>query len=525
MTADVTPLPTLQDWWKNAELPAKEFCKLDENGDLILKKSTRNSDRVLANLKLENAQALINALTEKFPEVVGRVEEVAKEWNETDDKLKLLGKVNRLKEYLNHANAIGNFEELFKQLENWESEINKRIEENFKQREALVVRAEQLAITSERWKEDTQSFKDFVEQWKQIGYVERRRNDQLWERFEKAKDQFYERKRQHFENTEKEMLQNLDLKIEIVEKSEKNALSEDWKQTTELFKNLMEEWRAVGFTWNDKNEELWARFIIAKNIFFERKNAHFETIKTEQEENYSRKLILVEKVEALKESRDWNKTSHAITAIMEEWKGIGRVPIEKSDELWSRLQSAKDHFFTEKRQHLQNLRVTLDDNFARKRALVKRADELKESNQWRETTEEFNELFAEWKKIGPVPREYGDNLWEEFIAARKYFFKRKDEDRDKRKKFFEQKIKEKEARAKAFLSDLQHELNEEKEKLADLLNALENITPGLKEKELRAHLDKLIKSTQNKIEAKTQRIKELSKPTPEEPEPLSEQGA
>ncbi|MBS1588399.1 MAG: DUF349 domain-containing protein [Bacteroidetes bacterium] len=522
MTADVTPLPTLQDWWINAELPAKQFCKLDENGDLILKSFNRNSDRVLANLKLENAQALINALTEKFPEVAGRVEEVANEWNEANDKVKLLGKVNRLKEYLNHAIAIGNFEELFKYVENWELEINKRIEENFKQREVLVIRAEQLALTSDRWKEDTQSFKDFVEQWKQIGYVERHRNDQLWERLEKAKDQFYERKRQHFENAEKEMLQNLDLKIEIVEKAENQALSEDWKQTTDLFKNLMDEWRAIGFTWNDKNEELWARFIIAKNKFFERKNSHFETIKTEQEENYCRKLVLVEKVEALKESRDWNKTSQAITAIMEEWKGIGRVPLEKSNELWNRLQSAKDYFFTEKRQHQQNLRVTLDDNFARKRALAKRANELKDSNHWREVTEEFNELFVEWKKIGPVPREYGDTLWEEFIAAKKYFFKRKDEDRDKRKKFFEQKIKEKEARAKAFLSDLQNELKEEQEKLADLLIALENITPGLKEKELRAHLDKLIKSTQHKIEAKTQRIQELSKPKPDESESSSE---
>ena len=451
MTTQVTQTDTLQTWWDNADFAGKEFCQIKENGDLVLRMNA-HTERTIALLTTENATALTKALTEKFPEVEAKVKELQQEWDTTDDKLKLMGKVSRIKEYLLHTNAIGDFSSLLQQAERWEQTINESVEDNYKQKLALTEQAEKLATEGENWKETTQALKDIADKWKGIGYVEKQRNDDLWSRLEEAKTKFYDRKRQHQEENEKEMLRNLDLKMEIVEKAEALADSEEWKSTTEIFRQLMDQWKAAGHTWIDKNEELWARFILSKNNFFERKNAHFEAIKAEQENNYSLKLALAERAEAMKDSKDWTKTTAAYAALMEEWKSIGRVPIEKADELWNRLNAAKEVFFGNKRQHTETLRVAFEDNYAQKLGLVKRAEELKHSTQWRETTEEMNELLAEWKKIGPVPREYGDTLWEQFIAARKSFFNRKDEDREKRKQYFERKMQEKEDRSKKLSS-------------------------------------------------------------------------
>ncbi|HRO44007.1 MAG TPA: DUF349 domain-containing protein [Flavipsychrobacter sp.] len=511
MTTEVSNAEALKQLWSNADLPGKDFFELKDNGDLVLKKTSSHPERIIASLTPENFSALTKALADKFPEVEGRLNELQTEWTTTEDKLKLMGKVSRFKEYLLHTNAIGNFDALHTQIAAWEKEVAALIEDNYTKKLAVAEQAEQISSEGRNWKETTQTLKDLAEQWKHIGYVERHRNDELWNRFEAAKQKFFDRKRQHHDDSEKEMLQNLDLKMEVVEKAESLTASEEWKNTTEGFRQLMDQWKSIGHTWNEKNEELWNRFMLAKNSFFERKNAHFEVIRAEQEINYNKKVALLEKAEALKDSKDWTKTTNAYVALMEEWKSIGRVPTDKADELWNKLHAAKDHFFANKRQHTETLRVTLEDNYAQKLSLAKRAEELKNSTQWRETTEEMNELFAEWKKIGPVPREHGDTLWEQFIAARKHFFNRKDADRDKRKQHFERKMHEKEERSKNFLVELENELKEEVEKLADFRIALENVTPGNKEKELRAHLEKLIKGCEQKITHKEQMIADIKK--------------
>ncbi|MGC4058294.1 MAG: DUF349 domain-containing protein [Chitinophagaceae bacterium] len=117
--------------------------------------------------------------------------------------------------------------------------------------------------------------------------MDKKRNDALWDKLEKIKEHFFEEKRQHQEDISKEMLQNLDLKMELVDKAEALADSENWKETTEIFKQLMEDWKKTGRTIPDKNEALWQRFIAAKNNFYDRKKIHTDQIKVEQEANYA----------------------------------------------------------------------------------------------------------------------------------------------------------------------------------------------------------------------------------------------
>ncbi len=94
-------------------------------------------------------------------------------------------------------------------------------------------------------------------------------------------------------------------------------------------------------------------------------------------------------------------------------------------------------FFDAKRKHTEEIKTELEANYEKKKALVERAETLKNSNRWGETTGELNELFDEWKKIGQIPRAYGDKLWEEFNAARRFFFARKDANRENRKQYVE----------------------------------------------------------------------------------------
>ena len=511
MTTEVTPTEALQNWWAETEFPGKSYCELRENGELILKSDGVHPQRTLAHVTLENADAAVKALIEKFPEVESRFRELEQEWHQTEDKLKLAGKVSRLHEYLSHVHAIGDFAPMLAAVAEWSQVVNASIEANYVAKLELVKKAETLsAEVNTNWKVTSQLLKDLGEQWKQVGFVDKDRNDQLWNRLEAARNTFFDRKRKFQEDQEREMLANLDLKLELIERAEALANSEQWKDTSETYRKLMEEWKSIGRTMHEKNEELWNRLLSAKNTFYDRKKAHFESIQAEQEANYALKLALVEKAETLKESTEWNKTTQAFNEINDEWKKIGRVPQEKSDEIWKRLNDARDHFFQNRRQYQEHVKVALDDNYAQKRALLKRAEELKHSTNWREATEEMNELFDEWKKIGRVPKEQAQ-VWDEFIAARKFFFERKDADRERRKQQVEKQFEQKLSKTRSFLNQLETELGEERERLEDFRAALQNITPGNKEEELRSHLTKLISQSETKINHKTEKIADISR--------------
>ncbi|RYE25752.1 MAG: DUF349 domain-containing protein [Sphingobacteriales bacterium] len=499
---------TLSAWWNDQSFTGKEQFSLNENGELALAAHGAFNERTVGTLTEENAAISFKALSDKFPEVQAKVLEVENEWNAAEDKLKLLGKVERTKEYLKHAHAVGDFKALYEKVLAIDNELNQLVQKNYDARLEIVKRAEAIA-DSEEWKDATQKFKEITDEWKATGQVDKEKSDELWSRLDTAKNKFFDRKRQHSEDVEKDMLQNLDLKIELVEKAEKLAASESWKETTEVFKQLMDEWKNTGKTLHDKNEELWNRFIQAKNAFYDRKKLHFESIQVEQEANQLKKEALIEHAEAMKENTDWGPATQVFTSLFEEWKKIGKVPLEKAEELWSKFNAAREHFFQTKKHHFESVKVALGDNYAQKMGLLKRAETLQHSKNWREATTEINELMDEWKKIGPVPREHSNEIWEQFISARKNFFARKDADRARRLEQAERQKEYKNKQAAGFVIKLEQELQEEQERLDDFKNGLENITPGKKEGELREHLTKLIAQTEQKIAHKQQKLDEV----------------
>ena len=502
------PQPELQNWWGLISFPGKERYSLGDNGALNVTHNGR--ERTIATLTTGNHDATYKQLSDKYAELNNKVNEVSTEWDAAEDKTKLAGRVERLRENILHANAIGDLDLLAGKVSVWDKELQEISEANYELKKQLVVKAEQLS-GSEHFKEGTNAYKELIEECKKIGFTDRQRSDELWAKIEAAKDIFHERKRKHNEETEKDMLQNLDLKLELVEKAEALTNSEEWKKTAEIYKELFEKWKAIGPTMHDKNEELWNRFNGAKGHFFDRKRAHGEEIHKEHEANYALKLAIVEKAEALKDSTEWNATTDALNALMEEWKKTGRISKEKGDELWNRFNAAKDHFYTAKKSHFGAKMVELENNLIQKQALLQRANALKNSTNWRDTTEEMQELMEEWKAIGPVPRKVSDDLWAEFNGARKHFFKRKDENREKHKEYAVKKQGQRLIEMHNFLAKLKEEYADEEAKIAEFTEGLENITPGKKEKELREHLTNLIAEIQQGLESKQQKIDKVAK--------------
>lgn len=498
--------------WENMEFTGKEYCYLKENHLLQLKATSFSPEKTLCSLDNHDSIDEIKLLADKFEELQSQVNELDSEWEKAEDILKLENKIHKIRNHSKHINAIGDFEQLFSNLENKQKALEEVYQSNYQKRLAILTQAESLVEEKDKKEgEEEIDFKVLKEEWKNGPEIKKDTYAELNKRFELAENKFYDLKRKAFQEKEIELMQNLDLKMEICEKAEKLKDSDEWRKATEGLEELFEEWKKIGqVTSAEKNDELWQRFNDARHYFFQRKREHSENIKQEQEKNYEQKLVLVEKAEVLKESTEWKKTTESFSKIMEEWRKIGRVPLEKSDEIWQKLQAAKNTFFEAKQESTKSFLATLEENYAKRQILAKEAEEAKHSKNWEETTIVMNELLDEWKKTGPIPKAYGDDLWESFIAARKFFFNNKDAERDARRARYHHQINNRLHQTAQFLDKLEKELEVDEADLKEFKVSLENTSEDQhKGEELKLHLSNLIQNLEKSIPSKKQKIEEV----------------
>ena len=479
-----------------------------KDNQVFLKANKWFAERPIGELREANHQNTIASMEERFSESVDKVNEIKKDFAATDDIIKVAGKVSRTKNYLCNTKAIGDYASLFEQLDILEIAIKVAVDENLAKKETLCVEAEAL-LEAKEWKAGTEKLREILNQYKELAIVPDLKNEELKERIEKAKDSFFKLKQAKYESFENDLLDNLSQKMDLCEKAESMKGSSEWKKTTEEYQVLNEEWKKIGMVPKHRMDEIWLRFNAAKDVFFARKKEHFGDIKNEQEENLTKKLALIEQAEALKESQEWKKTTDLYNALMDEWKKIGRAPQERSDEVWNQFLAAKNHFYQNKDGHYGNIRVQLEDNYAKKMSIVTRAEELQNTMDFENATHEYMELFEDWKKIGRIPKEYGDEPWERFLKAKKNFFDRKDADRDQRRAENNKDAAERVAKNRSFYNKMSRELQQEEDLLIDVQHRMEELPPTLRSYEKRDEYLETIETLKKKIEELKVKCKEV----------------
>ena len=68
----------------------------------------------------------------------------------------------------------------------------------------------------------------------------------------------------------------------------------------------------------------------------------------------------------------------------------------------------------------------MDGYLEKKLDLIRQANELKLSTEWKKATEKFIELQKQWREIGAVPRKKSEQLWKQFRGACDEFFAERD---------------------------------------------------------------------------------------------------
>ena len=128
---------------------------------------------------------------------------------------------------------------------------------------------------------------------------------------------------------------------------------------------------------------------------------------------------------SLVKPKKWEEKAKDIIEIQNSWRAIGFAPKKENNELFEQFKAECDKFFNAKRAYFEERRKEEQNNLQLKIDLCVQAETLKDSTEWKQTTEEYIKLQKAWKEIGSVPRKHSEAIWQRFRTACDAFFNTK----------------------------------------------------------------------------------------------------
>ena len=242
-----------------------------------------------------------------------------------------------------------------------------------------------------------------------------------------------EKRQQLFKELEQEKQDNLQKKLNIIEKIKAMVTSpEEANKSYKEFKALQDEWRDIKNVPAERANELWRNYQLYVEQFYDLLKLNSEAREYDFKKNLEAKTHLCEAAEKLAEEEDVISAFHQLQKLHQEYRETGPVSKELREEIWNRFKAASTVVNKRFQQHYDNLRAKEEENLAKKTALCEKveaivAEENKGSADWERRTKEIIELQTEWKTIGFAPQKMNVKIFERFRAACDDFFGRKAE--------------------------------------------------------------------------------------------------
>ena len=240
-----------------------------------------------------------------------------------------------------------------------------------------------------------------------------------------------ERRAKLFLQQEAEKQENLQKKLDIIEKIKNMATSpEEANKNYNEFKELQQHWKEIKNVPADKANELWRNYQLYVEQFYDQLNLNREAREYDFKKNLGIKTHLCEAAEKLAEEADVISAFHQLQELHQQYRETGPVAKELREEIWTRFKAASTVINKRHQQHFDELRAKEEDNLARKTTLCEQVEaiakgEYKGASEWEKKTKEIINIQAEWKKIGFAPQKMNVKIFERFRAACDDFFAQK----------------------------------------------------------------------------------------------------
>jgi hypothetical protein len=298
--------------------------------------------------------------------------------------------------------------------------------ENLRKKTELLEKLRSL-VDTEDTEQGFQQFKEIQKHWKSIGAVPVVHVKSLWANYNALIDLFYDHRSIYFELKELDRKKNLEAKLELCARAERLKDVEKIKDAVRELNELHNEFKHLGPVPLEEKEKVWQRFKNASDAVYEKRDAYVSQLQKDFQGNLNVKEQLVEEAQKLAtfssdRIKEWNQKTQEVLEVQKKWEAVGGVSRTKSKDINKKFWSAFKSFFNNKNTFFKKLDEERDKNLNLKREIIKKAHELKESQDWDKTANALKDLQVQWKEVGPVPEKHREKIFQEFKEACDHFF-------------------------------------------------------------------------------------------------------
>ena len=246
--------------------------------------------------------------------------------------------------------------------------------------------------------------------------------------------EYKKNKIEYQKNQEKIKQENLQKKLDIIEKI--RILTEGKETLNKSFaelKDLQKQWIEVGPVPTTEAKELLSKYQIQVGKFYDLVKIEYELRDLDQKKNLDQKIELCEKSEELLLEPDVVLANKKFQDLYNQWRLIGAVPRDKSEEIWDRFKETGNKIRKNYNQHFETLREERDNNYKQKIAICEKIELIVEEanpntgKEWGEISDKIMELQKAWKTIGMVPKDLNEEIYLRFKSVCNRFFENKNE--------------------------------------------------------------------------------------------------
>lgn len=338
-----------------------------------------------------------------------------------------------------------NFKALYADYKKERAEFNRQQdaqrEENLENKKAIIEELKALVEGQEDVSSQFPAFRNLQNRWREAGPVPATAFRDINDTYQFYVEKFYDMVKINRDLRDLDFKKNLEAKEAFCVAAEKLAENENVVNAFHELQKLHEQWKEFGPVAKEKRDDIWNRFKAATAVINKRYQAHFEGLKDQQAENLEKKTALCERLEEIaarevKSSGEWNSLSKEIEDIQAEWRKIGFATKKDNQKIYDRFRAACDAFFARKREYYSEFKDNMNENLEKKLDLIRQAEELKSSTEWKKATDQFIALQKQWKEIGAVPRKKSEQLWKRFRGACDEFFAERDKNASPENDFY-----------------------------------------------------------------------------------------
>lgn len=251
------------------------------------------------------------------------------------------------------------------------------------------------------------------EHWKNVGPVERKKREPIWEKFQEISREINKKRNDYFIKKKKEDSERLEKKNGICKKinnltSKKINSHKEWEEATSQCHLLEADWKSIGRLNKQNNKIAWSILRESLTKFYNTKKTFYKQKKERNKQILENKLAICKKAERLQDSTNWKKSTKEFIKLQEEWKNSEFSAGNQANEIWERFRAACNIFFNAKKAHYKKIKNEDEEIYKKKRKVIKEIEDFVILSESEENITKLKEIALKWKKIGPNNREKKD---------------------------------------------------------------------------------------------------------------------